>query len=526
MPALLAAFVVTSCGSDAVSGPDASTSSPGAASPPSTTTATTDPATTDPVTRDPATTDPATTDPAPGAPVLGGTPMTLCAVALAPAWCGTLAVPEDRAAADGRAIDLRVVVVPRLDEAADGMPLYALAGGPGGAASSDLGWMITTFAGIHETSDIVLVDQRGTGASNRLTVPPLPDLTGRSDDDARAALAAWWIDALAAADAETSRYTTTDFVDDLDAVRAALGHEQIDLLGASYGATAAQYYLARHGEHVRAAVLDGATLLEVPVFEHIAASSQQALDALVARCAADASCHTAFPEFGQEVAALLDELAARPVELPAAGPSAAPVTLDAADLALAIHHALLDATSSSLLPALVHAAAAGDWQQVAAAAGSAGATTDELLMSWVIRCSEPWASFDPENVARWGEGSYLADAQVGLARAQRLLCDTAPAGALPAVGAESLGAGAVDVPVLLLTGSADPQDPPANVAAAPERYPHSTLVVVPGQGHTVAHLGCVPTIVAEFLASADAASVDRTCIDAGGAAPPAFVLAL
>jgi pimeloyl-ACP methyl ester carboxylesterase len=35
-------------------------------------------------------------------------------------------------------------------------------------------------------------------------------------------------------------------MDDLDAVRAALGYRQLDVIGSSYGATAAQVYLKLH----------------------------------------------------------------------------------------------------------------------------------------------------------------------------------------------------------------------------------------------------------------------------------------
>ena len=89
-------------------------------------------------------------------------------------------------------------------------------------------------------------------------------------------------------------------------MRAALGYETIDLYGTSYGGTLAQYYLRQHGEHVRVAVLDGSTPVDVPVLERMAASSQAALDLLFQRCAEDAACHRAFPRLAVEWAALVD----------------------------------------------------------------------------------------------------------------------------------------------------------------------------------------------------------------------------
>ena len=46
-------------------------------------------------------------------------------------------------------------------------------------------------------------------------------------------------------------------------------------------------------------------------------------------------------------------------------------------------------------------------------------------------------------------------------------------------------------PVLFLNGAADPNDPPANVAAAPQTMPNALLVSVPGGAHGVLATGCV-----------------------------------
>ena len=50
-------------------------------------------------------------------------------------------------------------------------------------------------------------------------------------------------------------YTTTDAVGDLDAVRKALGVEQINLMGVSYGTRVAQQYTLRHPQHTRTVLL-------------------------------------------------------------------------------------------------------------------------------------------------------------------------------------------------------------------------------------------------------------------------------
>jgi hypothetical protein len=78
------------------------------------------------------------------------------------------------------------------------------------------------------------------------------------------------------------------------------------------------------------------------------------------------------------------------------------------------------------------------------------------------------------------------------------------------------------VPVLLLNGSEDPQDPPANVADAVTELPNSLEVVAPAQGHTVGHLGCLPQVVAAFIEAGTTEGLDTTCVDE--LLPPPFDL--
>ena len=112
-----------------------------------------------------------------------------------------------------------------------------LAGGPGDAATEQWfaqGWQSSR---LNTFRDLLLVDQRGTGGSK----PPH--------------------------DADVTQYGTRMAMDDLDAVRAALGYRQLDVIGSSYGATAAQVYLKLHPSRVRTLILMGATAIDVPIFD-------------------------------------------------------------------------------------------------------------------------------------------------------------------------------------------------------------------------------------------------------------------
>ena len=230
--------------------------------------------------------------PTPAGRSLDGQPLTPCTIkgdypvkAQAHALCGTLTLPEDPADPGGREIGVRVAVVPAVAAHAAHDPLFAVAGGPGAAATQSFAWLPAVFKQVHATRDIVLVDQRGTGDSHALQLPAMPAACGLSPDRADAARSAWAHHAVASMDGDPRLYTTTVAADDLDRVRAALGYRTIDLYGTSYGGTVAQYYLRQHPTHVRSAVLDGSTPVDVPVFERMAANSQAALRLVIRRCA-------------------------------------------------------------------------------------------------------------------------------------------------------------------------------------------------------------------------------------------------
>ena len=443
---------------------------------------------------------------------LGGKAMAPCVLASgAGAFCGTLSVAENQTKAGGRRIGLRVAVIPAGSAPVAADPVFFIAGGPGGASSEDWSLAPSIFPGLYLHHDIVLVDQRGTGGSHKLELPPpnpgedLPTYAHR---------------VLPGLDGDPRYYTTAVAMDDLDAVRAALGYSKIDLYGGSYGATAVQYYLRQHGDRVRAAVLDGGTLLDVPIMELVAANSQRALDSVMDRCASDLDCVTAFPNLRAEFAAVMARLDRAPAVTGVIDPaSGEPVVVTQDFFAGVIHSKLLGADTAAAIPWLIHRAAAGHFEDVAA--GSDSSPTPNLVMSLEIRCTEAWARYDPAEVRRTGAGSYYMAAQLSSALMQAQGCPFLPAGYAPPDDAQPLH---TSVPVLLLNGTADPQDPPSNVAGAPIEMPNSLEVPVPAQGHTVGHLGCLPAVVADFITTArvDAAAAQR-CAEA--VLPPPFQLA-
>ena len=143
-----------------------------------------------------------------------------------------------------------------------------------------------------------------------------------------------------------------------------------------------------------------------------------------------------------------------------------------------------------LLPDVVHRAFRGDYvplaQEYVGRVGSGLDARARLAMSFEILCSESWARFDPVRVAQSSTGSYLAEVAESRARLFDEACRFVPEGV---VSADADRVAPTDVPVLILAGSADPQDPPANMRGWKTLFPNGRLVIVPGATHGVLDRG-------------------------------------
>jgi pimeloyl-ACP methyl ester carboxylesterase len=351
--------------------------------------------------------------------------------------------------------------------------------------------------------DLVLVDQRGVGRSAPLLCPTVP----QTPDEAKACLRAVGRD--------PRLYTTDPAMDDVDTVRQALHYGRIVLYGGSYGATAAQVYIARHGSHVAAAVLDGASLLDVPLFERMPLSTQRSFDRLTARCAADVACHAAYPDVARDLVTVLARLRASPMQ-------DGNLSFGVTEAEGTVRLALRVPAATAVLPLALHRAAAGDYREFldnweSAMAGDG--VSSRQLMPWAIMCSEGWARADESELRRWATGTSFLEDGLNQALAAQNVC---PLFGTPLPAPDTGVVPKSRVPVLFLVGGMDPQDPLENVEAAPASLPNAQILVVPGAGHGSLQYGCVPNVAARWFTTHRLTDADRAC--AAAFRPPTFAL--
>lgn len=434
-----------------------------------------------------------------------------CSRAGEPARCGTVMVPENRLTGRGREIPVRVVVIPATDSKPAPDPIVYFAGGPGTSAVDVISQELPLLE-LNTSRDVVFIEQRGTGKSN-VSCPPFPGPSLANKSAIRASVKS----CLAHLTADPRFYTTAMFVDDVAEVLSDLHYGKVDLVGGSYGATAAQVFLLRYPRRVRTMTLLGGSLLSVPLFERFPANSQTALDRVFAECRASAACHRAFPNPARDWTKLLASIRRSPWVLPATqSPTHEKLVLDSAWLASSMHQLLFDATTQVDIPLVVHLlASAKNPIPVLVALTKAlppapSSSAGNQLVAWETRCNEAWARDDPSKLVGKKTFEYAAD--LADARWRQYVCSLLPK-SKAAVGIEPLKRS--PVPVLAFNGIEDPQDPPANMAGAKALWPNSLVLAVPNQGHNIdfsSWVQCAMQLTERFLETARTAQLAASCL--------------
>jgi pimeloyl-ACP methyl ester carboxylesterase len=437
------------------------------------------------------------------------------------ARCAAIRVFEDRAAGAGRELTLRVAVLPALGGNTQPDPLFMLVGGPGQAATEAAPQILERLHEVRQSRDVVLVDQRGTGASHPLDCKedenePLSRRFAPTLDLAETRAC------LSALDADTTRYVTPLAMDDLDEVRQKLGYERINLWGGSYGTRAALVYYRQHPERVRSLILDGAAPPAIKLQLLLPRQAERALQLALGDCEKDPECRRAFPDVRAALALLFEELSGSARALTLLHPRThAPeeLRIDRPGLSMAVLQALYVPDLTRLLPLAVDRAKSGDygpWVAMASAFSERLGLSSGMFLSVV--CAEDIRRISPAEARELTAGTFLGAEWLERLRAQ---CSEWPNALLPDSYYAPISG---DVPALILSGDLDPVTPPEWGELTARELSSSRHVVVPGAAHGVSVVGCVPRLIREFLETRDASGLDLGCL--AHSTRPAFFTSL
>lgn len=441
--------------------------------------------------------------------------------------CGTYEVFENRETGVGRKIPLRVAVVPALQPAERlPDPLVLLGGGPGESIVESGGAFDPEIAVLRQRRDILLVDFRGTGGSSPLPCTEIsgtPGIQKFLDSFLPAAEVRACRERLEQT-ADLTQYNAETAVDDLAEVAGALGYTKLNLIGYSYGTRVSMVFLRRHPELARTATLFGVLPTGGRVPLPLARDTQEAFDAVMALCAADAGCHAAFPDPAKDLRKVLKQVEKHPAQIEIQDETGAIVTISLSrdGVAQAVRYGLYSANAQRFLPLALRLAAEGNYFLLLELVYFVGQSFVEGVEGLYLSatCAEDVPFIQEWEVKDAVKKTFVGDFRI---RAQQAACAEWPEMALDA---GFLAPVVSDIPVLAFSGELDPTTPAANGVEVVSHLSRGRHLVMPGMGHGapagVQGAECVHGLVTGFVETGAAEGLDASCL-ANLQRPPFFL---
>ena len=438
--------------------------------------------------------------------------------------CATLAVPLDHADPDGELIE---VAVARTATANAGRRIGSLVFNPGGPGGSGIEFLTAVAAlvpaAIADRFDLVSFDPRGVGESTPIECEVDFDddvtLLDAGDD-------AGWERLLAEAESRDGtcpsetlelepHVGTNNAARDLDALRAALGDEQLSYVGFSYGTRLGATYAELFPERVRALVLDGAVkptddlallgLEQGPGFD-------AALENFAAACDDDADC--ALAEVGpalEVVTGLIDE-----IDIVGSLPTDDDNRiLTPGELQLGVIAALY---STQLWPVLADALLAAETRQdgtlLQVLADSYlgrqpdGTYDNSQVAGFSINCADDPRRPLPDEVRRQAELAADSSEYFG----DFLRASTGCIGTPAAIDPISIGPADGAAPILVIGTTGDPATPYEWSVELAQLLASGVLYTVEAEGHTAfLSVPCVDAVVVDYLVDLELPDEGSAC---------------
>lgn len=398
-----------------------------------------------------------------------------------PAWLedsarfGYLRVPRDHADPDGPRIRIAIALLPARSAESARDPVVFIPGGPGISGIETYTAHMALSDQFHlyrEQRDLIIIDPRGHGYSDPQMCSDLnglePLLVGSP------AAERLWLsrlascrDRLRSAGVRVETLSAVQAAHDLELLRLAVGASHLNLFGSSYGSRIAAEAMREVPSTIRAVHFSG----PVPPgrYRGVVESEvvDQALDALVQRCAAHAECRNAYPRLAADYDTLLTRLRRSPVLVPVpwiAEPAGA-IEVDDDLMRLILTQHLMNRQVATGAPLLIHSLADGDVDLLAHVVPqllpAAGNTHVDATTRLSFLCND--GVINSVSVERQQERCrvWLGESYTGQE-------------------AEHLRS---DIPALITSGDLDPLTPPSFARFLAHGLSQVQLVDLPSHGH-------------------------------------------
>ena len=430
--------------------------------------------------------------------------------------CGFVIVPEDHRNPDGPRIKLAVAIFKAKEEVSQPDPIIFLSGGPGEKTIASVPPFADHLAVFNTNRDLIFFDQRGVGSSEpALECPEFVDALFDILDEANPETIQRTIfemtmackDRLVAEGHNLAAYTTTQNAADVEAIRAALGYEQVNLFGGSYGSLLAQAVMRDHPENIRSVIIDSTVPMEKSLLLDIPTTAVNATLHLLESCAADQSCNSAYPDLENVLFDLVEDLNADPIPVELTNPLDGQhyEALLSGDMVFGnLVFYLYQTPIIPTLPQAIHNVANGDYDLMIQLSSRKLAAYDALSrgMQFSVLCTDDLVGRTPEDYFEIRES--MPPALAGSADPEDIIeygffsiCENWPVEeADPAVKQPLVS----DIPTLILEGEFDPVTPPEYGRLVHEHLSNSYFFEFPTIGHSVSVANeCARNVATAFI---------------------------
>jgi pimeloyl-ACP methyl ester carboxylesterase len=433
----------------------------------------------------------------------------------APVQCGFVVVPEDHNDPDGPTIRLAVLVIKDQSEEHQPDPVILLAGGPGEKVMANALGLAQVLAPIHPNRDLIIFDQRGVGLSEpALECPeflqalldnldePDPDVSSQTVFDAVMECR----DRLVSEGHNLSVYNTTQNAADVNALVAALGYDEVNIYGGSYGSLLAQAVVRDYPEGIRSVAMNSVLPLETSLFVEGSATTANAVMDLVEACAADEGCNSAYPDLEDVLFEVIDQLNEEPVPITVTNPldGQSYDALLTGDGVLSNLVTFLYITRiTPVLPQAVYHVYNGDYEMMTQLSSTRLALLDLTTrgMTFSVLCTEDLIGRTPEDLLN--VRAALPRQLVGSVDPEFVIdygifgiCENWPVEEADPAVKEPLVS---DIPTLILEGEFDPVTPSEYGQLVADNLSNSYFFEFPGVGHDVLADECARSISGAFI---------------------------
>jgi len=447
------------------------------------------------------------------------------------AVCGYVTVPLDYAHPNGRTLQIYFEQYVHSAPGPAVSAIFANFGGPGATVTGGRDFDQYLFGPDLDVHDLVLIDDRGTGLSATIHCSELQHGT--------APLAQAEADCAEQLGDSASRYGSGDIAQDMDEVRAALGYNQVDYFGASYGGMDVVAYATRFGAHLRSVVLD-APLGPPGANEFMRLRFRTHSDPRMVRlvCARSLLCGPEHPGATSEFAALIESIQQHPIEGSTFDASGNPMYVRVDETALLnfvvtypenfvntgeILAAARALTYGDTAP-LLRLDAEGIFSDIGDSGNPTGFSAGDFYASACVTTGQAWDWSESISQRRGRYDEAVAELPVDYFAP---FSNSAPTGILfsdaglgclwwqeptPATPLTPPHPRYPSVPTLVLDGDIDNRVPLEETKLVAGLFPHYTFVTIPEAGHeTVGYSLCAQSLVAKFIEKLSAG--DPSCAD-------------